>query len=89
MNQSNQQSGSTFVELGSAPLPKQTANRHEGNIFKNIQASSIQFSSFSENNQSECEPVVSIQRDGDKIESIEFVCSCGKSKTLTFDYDDN
>ncbi len=88
MNQFNQQSDSTFVELGSTSLPKQTTARSDGNIFKNIQASSVQFNSFSENKPSECEPVVTIQRDGDKIESIEFLCSCGKSKTLTFDYDD-
>lgn len=87
MNQSNQSSDNTFVELGSAPMPKQTAPRSDSNIFKNIQANSIKFNSFSAQSTNECEPVVNIQKDGDKIESIEFVCSCGKTKLLTFDYD--
>jgi len=88
MNQSNQSSDNTFVELGSATISKQTGARAEGNIFKNIQVSSVQFNSFPDQPHNDCEPVVHVHKAGDKLESIEFVCSCGKSKVITFDYDE-
>jgi hypothetical protein len=87
MNQSNQSSDNTFVELGSATIPKQTAVRSGSNIFKNIQANSVQFNSFTDKSKNDCEPIVNIHKDGDKIECIEFVCSCGNTKLLKFDYD--
>jgi len=87
MNQSNQSSDNTFVELGSATIPKQSAARSGGNIFKNIQVNSVQFNSFSVKSKNDCEPTVNIHKDGEKIECVEFVCSCGKTKLLKFDYD--
>jgi hypothetical protein len=88
MNQSNQSSDNSFVELGSAPLPTQTVPRSNSNIVKNIQVKSIQFGSFSSHSNKDCDPIVNINKSGDTIESIEFVCSCGKTKVLTFDYDE-
>ncbi len=88
MNQPSQSSDNTFVELGSTPMPAQTKVRNDGNIFKNIQTSSIQFDTFSDKSHSSCEPDVKIIRDGEKLVSIEFVCTCGQTKMLTFDYDE-
>jgi len=87
MNQSNQSSDNTFVELGSATITKQASARSGGNIFKNIQVNSVQFNSFTNKTKNDCEPKVNIHKDGDKIECIEFVCSCGNTKLLKFDYD--
>jgi hypothetical protein len=88
MNQPSQSFDSTFVEFGSAPLPQQMKARNDGNVFKNIQTASVQFDAFSHQNAGDCEPVVNIIRDGDKLISVEFVCTCGNAKMLTFDYDE-
>jgi len=37
---------------------------------------------------SSAEPSVHIQRTGDKIESIEFICPCGKSSHVSLEYDE-
>jgi hypothetical protein len=34
------------------------------------------------------QPSLIIHKSGDVIESAEFVCKCGRSATLQFDYDD-
>lgn len=88
MSQPNQSQDNSFVELSSAQIPAQTVARSNSNIFKNIQVNSIQFDSFSNHSNTDCDPVATINKIGDKIESIEFICSCGKTKTLTFDYDE-
>jgi hypothetical protein len=33
------------------------------------------------------EPTIHIQRTGEKIEHIEFICPCGKSSHVTLEYD--
>ena len=34
------------------------------------------------------QPAVYVHRHGDDVESVEFVCSCGRSASVTFEYGD-
>ena len=56
-------------------------------ILKNISVEVMKFQHLESHADDFTEPTVTINRDGDRIESIEFVCTCGKSKTLVFEYD--
>jgi hypothetical protein len=33
------------------------------------------------------EPDILVHRDGDRIETIEFTCKCGRTSAVSFDYD--
>ena len=80
--------GSTFVDL---------------NAFENIRAAAppvsssiIKSSAIKESGVAKIEiidgdhgvPTIQIEREGDRIKQIEFVCSCGKSARLDLEYEE-
>ena len=89
MNQQNPSPTNEFVELsefkGSAESEKNV--QRSGNILKNASVEAIKFQHLESDANDFIEPTITINRNGDRIESIEFVCTCGKSKVLMFEYD--
>lgn len=86
MNPHEQSINSSFTPLADAPLQKSVPSASSGNILRNRQFQSVRFDEL-RSESDDPEPSVVVHRSGDEIESIEFVCRCGCSKTVRFDYD--
>lgn len=80
--------GSSFVDL--------TAYENIRAASRSISSSIIKSSSVKDNGVAKIEiidgeqgaPSIRIEREGDKISQIEFVCSCGKSAHLDLEYEE-
>lgn len=86
MNQHEQSTNSDFTELSEAPRVQSGVPSSAGNVLRNRQFQAVHFDEL-RNESGKQEPNVNIRRNGDDIESIEFVCRCGCTKTVRFDYD--
>jgi hypothetical protein len=88
MNQQNQSLGNQFVGLSDVTHTEKILSHREGNVLKDAAFSMVAFEELTSDCKKTEEPNVIVNRDGDRIINIEFRCSCGCSKTITFDYDD-
>jgi hypothetical protein len=88
MSQQEQPLDNQFVELSEITSTEATQRRQTGNVLKNSSISTIAFEELQQQCPTHNEPEVFVNRDGDRIVSIRFQCSCGNSKTLTFEYDE-
>ncbi|NUN69451.1 MAG: hypothetical protein HUU02_07035 [Bacteroidetes bacterium] len=86
MNPLEQSTNNTFTELTEFTPQRSGAVQHSGNILRNRQFQAVRFDEFRPD-AGALEPKVVVHRNGDEIESIEFVCTCGCRKTVRFDYD--
>ena len=87
MNQQNRSSNDQFVELTEFSAPEENVTPLSGNVLKNAQIAGFKFSNLQIDTTCSDEPTVVVKRKGDVIESIEFICSCGRKKTVTFEYE--
>lgn len=87
MNQQSQFSNNQFLEIASSSSSNERTIQTVGNVLKNTQLEPAQFQKIEVDAEHYGEPSVLIHRNGEHIESIEFICTCGKSKTLKFEYD--
>jgi len=88
MNQQSPSSNSQFIGLTEFSAPSENTTRLSGNILKNIQVAGFKFSDLQIDATCGDEPVVLVKREADVIQSIEFVCSCGKKKIVSFEYEE-
>jgi hypothetical protein len=86
MNQADQFSTDQFTALGSAPFDA-SAVRIAGNILKNKEYRPARFSELSDDSKRSDGPSVVVHRNGDVIERIEFICTCGCTKSVLFETD--
>ncbi|MBP9211681.1 MAG: hypothetical protein KBF97_02720 [Bacteroidetes bacterium] len=86
MNPQEQSTNSSFTALSDMPPQKSVVSSAAGNILRNRQFQSVRFDEL-HSDSAKPEPKVVIHRNGQDIDSIEFVCRCGCSKTVRFDYD--
>lgn len=86
MNQLEQSTNSDFTELSDAPQVRSGVPSSAGNVLRNRQFQAVHFDELRTESGAH-EPNVIIRRSGNDIESIEFVCRCGCTKTVRFDYD--
>ncbi len=86
MNQPELSTNSGFTELGETPREQSGVPSSAGNVLRNRQFLAVHFDEL-RNESAKQEPIVNIRRNGNDIESIEFVCRCGCTKTVRFDYD--
>ncbi|MBW7886952.1 MAG: hypothetical protein H3C35_01150 [Bacteroidetes bacterium] len=86
MNQNGQSSSTEFVDLASLNKENVTTSVVEGNILKTSSSEQTQFTFPEIQHIHESEPEVRFHKNGETIESIEFICSCGKSKTVYLEY---
>ncbi len=89
MNLTEQSSTDSFTQFSERPAVKDAPRRHTGNILKegNFQRLELDTLNASVIVSSSGEPRVIVNRSGDMIESIEFICTCGCSKTVSFDFE--
>ncbi|MFZ4619107.1 MAG: hypothetical protein ACOYNS_01000 [Bacteroidota bacterium] len=95
MNQTEQSSTDHFTAFTPTPIAKDTPRRSQGNIVKDVNYKRLELDqlhtatprSHSNSHSHSGEPKVIINRSGELIESIEFVCSCGQKKTVSFNYE--
>ena len=88
MNQHDRPMNDQFIGLTDIPHPGEKIRKVDGNILRNVSMEPIIFNELSNHSQEADEPTVRIVREGEKIVSIEFHCSCGSSKTLNVDYEE-
>ncbi|MFA6540983.1 MAG: hypothetical protein WCT99_05210 [Bacteroidota bacterium] len=77
-----------FIGLTDIPHSNEKLRKADGNILRNVTLQPMTFNELSQHSHDAGEPTVRVVRDGEKIVSIEFQCSCGSSKTLNVDYED-
>lgn len=89
MNQTEQLSTDQFTAFTPMPLVKDAPRSSQGNILKGINYQRLEFGPLqpSSPHSSSDEPKVIVHRSGDLIESIEFICTCGCSKSVSFNYE--
>jgi hypothetical protein len=89
MNQSKQLSTDQFTPFTPMPLVKDAPRSSQGNILKDINYQRLELGQLqpSSPHSSSGEPKVIVHRSGDLIESIEFICTCGCSKSVSFNYE--
>jgi hypothetical protein len=75
-----------FVDLISYSKIKQEQYVMKGNLIKSSAVKSSGKCKIEVEEGDEHKPSVIIHRTGDIIDQVEFVCSCGKSTVLEFDY---
>lgn len=77
-----------FTGLTDIPKSNEKFSKIDGNILRNVSLQPVIFNELSNHGHGAEEPAVRVVRDGEKIVSIEFHCSCGSSKTLNVDYEE-
>ena len=89
MNQTEQSSTDQFTEFSASPVVKNAPRSIQGNILKDVNYQRHELNQLqpSSRRTSVNEPKVIVKRSGDFIESIEFICSCGCTKTVSFNYE--
>lgn len=89
MNQTEQSSTEQFTPFTPAPITKDTPRSTQGNILKDLNFQRLELGQIhaATPNSSPGEPKVIVHRSGEIIERIEFICSCGCSKSVSFNYE--
>lgn len=88
MNQPEQFSSDRFVAVAQGKERNGSAPRLSGNVMKDVPFEKASFRAIVRDSACTEEPAVSIQRSGDIVTGIEFRCSCGRSKIVSFEYED-
>lgn len=86
MNQAEQFSTEQFTPLGSVPFDAAPL-RSAGNVVRNKEFRPARFNELSDESNRTDSPSVVVHRNGDIIERIEFICTCGCTKTVLFETD--
>lgn len=86
MKQQNPYTSNQFIELQELTALGKNAEPHSGNIIKNTQLSGYTLTNLELDTSETDMPAVIVKREGDVVKSIEFICSCGKKKIVTFEY---
>lgn len=89
MNQTEQSSTDSFTQFSERPAVTDAPRRHTGNVLKEGTFQRLELDTLNASVvvSSSGEPRVIVNRSGDMLESIEFICTCGCSKTVSFDYE--
>jgi hypothetical protein len=89
MNQTEQSSTDQFTAFVPVPLVKDAPRSSQGNILKDINFQRLELGQLQPTSprSSAGEPKVIVNRSGDLIESIEFICTCGCTKSVSFNYE--
>jgi hypothetical protein len=83
--------GNEFVDLGSMDHAQIVPHHTRGNVIRRKLLANIpatQAHSTPEQQAKGQAPEVLVHRNGEAIESIEFVCSCGQHAFVQLEYDD-
>jgi hypothetical protein len=79
-----------FTELAEFTIggPDQPQLSHKRNVIKSRQVvrKGVQEVGLNETNQED--PLLLVERDGDRVTGVEFLCKCGRSASLKLEYDD-
>lgn len=87
MNPEEQYSDNGFTGVTSFGSSAPEGRPNPGNIIKNVRCNPVVYDEFDRTAPAPTEPKVIVHRSNDAIDRIEFVCSCGCSKTVHFRYD--
>lgn len=83
----NQSGESGFAALGSFEGIKIQERAQAGNIIKASQVVSRGAHAIELHENPDNLPSVVIHRDGERVDRVEFVCTCGRGTTLRLEYD--
>ncbi len=89
MNQTEQFSTDQFTAFTPSLIMKDAPRSVQGNILKDKNYQRLQLNQLQpvSPRSHTGEPKVIVNRSGDFIESIEFICTCGCTKTVSFNYE--
>lgn len=81
-------SNDQFMELSEFDAVRSKKQTLSGNVIKahRVVTSGIQQINVADGAPGQ--PTVFVHRNGEDVESVEFVCSCGRTATVKFDYGD-
>jgi hypothetical protein len=80
--------GQEFIDLSEYQNIQPSAAIHNGNLIKGTVAVHSGTQEISVDPSVEGSPMVVVHRNGETIESIEFICGCGKSTSVQFDHNE-
>ncbi|HTY39059.1 MAG TPA: hypothetical protein VMH23_18215 [Bacteroidota bacterium] len=78
----------SFVDLTSYETVRTKAQRINSSIIKSTSVKDAGVARIEIIDGDQASPRIQIQREGDRIKQIEFVCPCGKSAHLDLEYDE-
>jgi hypothetical protein len=88
MNSSPSERNSSFVDFLSFDHINTEKTSTKSSIIKSSQIKQSGVSKIEVIEGTQSEPTVLIRRQGERIEKIEFVCTCGKSAHLDLQYEE-
>jgi hypothetical protein len=78
---------SQFIDLASYRQIRPVQGLHYGNVIKSHAAAVEGRKRIEVSSETSNQPVVLLKKSGDVVEGIEFVCTCGRSTAVQFDYE--
>lgn len=88
MNPQEQFSSERFIAVAHGKEGNGAAPRLSGNILKGGEFERASFRAIVHDTSCGEEPTVNILRNGDVVTDIEFRCACGRTKRVSFEYED-
>ncbi|MCX6135340.1 MAG: hypothetical protein NTU47_16160 [Ignavibacteriales bacterium] len=79
---------SSFVDLNAFESVRADATRTSSSIIKSTAVSNAGVAKIEIIEGDQGAPTIQVQREGDRIKQIEFICSCGRSAHLDLEYDE-
>ncbi len=80
--------GADFVDLLSYDNVKSKSVRHRSNLIKSASILERGAAKIEYMDGEHTEPSIVVHRQDEKVARIEFICSCGKTSTISLEYED-
>jgi hypothetical protein len=80
-------SSSQFIDLASYRKIRPANGTHYGNVIKARSATLEGRKRIEVSPENADQPMVLLKKSGDVVEGVEFVCPCGRSTAIQFDYE--